>query len=66
MAWIFAEINECPYCEKDLERELDRYFRADGDYNNEFDFDCPACKKTFHVSVRPLPEFECIKQEDNQ
>jgi len=53
---------QCPYCEADIEKEIDRYFfgQLPGEY---FEFECPECNVIMDVEVQGVPEFYTSKQE---
>jgi len=56
-------LQECPHCQVDLEKELDRIFRAH-DYPMNFNVVCPKCDKSFNVDVISIPEFWTGKKVD--
>ena len=59
---VDIEVNRCPHCEEYLEDEIYQYW-LEGDYPENFDFECPHCKNVFDVEVERIPSFTCSKNE---
>jgi len=50
-------IDECPKCERDLEKELREDYYNCGDYPTSFEFVCPGCGTDLSVAVESSPSF---------
>ena len=51
----------CPYCDEEIEDAI--YKIWNGNYDMEFDFECPKCKKEIGIDVDMEPCFREYKKE---
>jgi len=59
---VDIQVNGCPHCEEHLKDEIYQFW-LEGDYPQNFDFECPYCNNVFDIEVERLPSFLCSKNE---
>ena len=56
-------MNNCPWCDADIQKYLETDLTDKVDIHNEFEDDCPKCEKIIKVEVDWSPVFYITKLE---